>query len=154
MINEDVRPKKLNLHELLVRKTAVKVMKPEGWVESIISFEKKEANKATQLHNTVEISGFGKFYLSRNKLVKRITTVERILGHLEAKEASPERDRKIAYSKVDLEYYYKRLKSLPDVGYKRNNGGDKEYLSTPEGVEGSDRAGILGEDVDLQSVSL
>lgn len=69
--------------DVLITKTAIKTLKPEYIVEKVVNFQFKDAVSAMKTHNEVEISGFGKFYISQSKLRKRIKNSEDIISTLE-----------------------------------------------------------------------
>ncbi len=118
--NSIQKPKNLSHHDYLVRKVAVRVMKGEEIVAKVISHSFKEAHAALKVHSEVEISGFGKFYISQVKLKNRIATCQTIITRLLAKHEDhlakgmgeeAELDlKKLESTKATLKYYLERLK--------------------------------------------
>lgn len=82
------------LKEFLVKKLSLKLNTSERIIETVISNQFSTAFQATTHHNTIELSGFGKFTFSQHKAKK---TMEKYLA-LEAQykaiisnpESSPE----------------------------------------------------------------
>lgn len=52
---------------------------PEDWISKVISHQGEDGLKAVKLHDEVEFSGFGKFYMSQVKLKKKIFSMEKFL---------------------------------------------------------------------------
>lgn len=73
------------LKGVLVTRTAIKTLVPEDIVEKVIMFQFKDARDAMMEHEQVEISGFGKFLISPNKLRRRIENLEKTLVNMEIK---------------------------------------------------------------------
>lgn len=73
------------LKGVLVTRTAIKTLVPEDIVEKVIMFQFKDARDAMAEHEQVEISGFGKFMTSKNKIKKKIENLEGALKAMEIK---------------------------------------------------------------------
>jgi nucleoid DNA-binding protein len=59
----------------------------EGTVEAIIDWVTKDTRDATQIHKTIELSGWGTLKLHTKKITKKITGLENfIIKHTENKE--------------------------------------------------------------------
>ena len=98
------KPISMSVKDFLVRTLAVKMMMNEKMIEAVVNHQFQSANEAMDLNNSLEISGFGKFYFNGKKAVKR-------LGQLNAKKQAMERiiidettsEQKKRSSKVTLE---------------------------------------------------
>jgi|LakMenE18May11ns_1017448.scaffolds.fasta_scaffold9281305_2 nucleoid DNA-binding protein len=98
------KPISMSVKDFLVRTLAVKMMMSEKMIEAVVNHQFQSANEAMDLNNSLEISGFGKFYFNEKKAVKR-------LGQLNAKKQAMERiiidettsEQKKRSSKVTLE---------------------------------------------------
>jgi nucleoid DNA-binding protein len=98
------KPISMSVKDFLVRTLAVKMMMSEKMIEAVVNHQFQSANEAMDLTNSLEISGFGKFYFNEKKAVKR-------LGQLNAKKQAMERiiidettsEQKKRSSKVTLE---------------------------------------------------
>ena len=89
----------------LIGQLALSMELSEDIISKIVSFQGEDALKAVKLHDEIEFSGFGKFYLSQTKLKKRLSAYERAI---EKRKQLPEPDlKKIS----DLEKYSEELKS-------------------------------------------
>ena len=98
------KPISMSVKDFLVRTLAVKMMMNEKMIEAVINHQFQSANEAMDLNNSLEISGFGKFYFNGKKATKR-------LGQLNAKKQAMEKiiidettsEQKKRSSKVTLE---------------------------------------------------
>ncbi len=72
------KPASMSLTDFFIKKVALKTLISESIVDSIIKHQWKLANESTKTNNEVEISGIGQFYVSRNKVLKRIAHLESI----------------------------------------------------------------------------
>lgn len=137
---DDIKPKNLELHDFLIRKTAVKLMIDETIVDKVISNEKKSINKAFKTYSEVEISGFGKFFISQVKTRKKLVTLNNILTALQKKhvatplgeEVNPDIIIKIEFTHKEIAHYESKLKSDEDR-FKGNIGGSKEQPLSRKG---------------------
>ena len=77
------KPISMSVKDFLVRTLAVKMMMNEKMIEAVINHQFQSANEAMDLNNSLEISGFGKFYFNEKKATKRI-------GALNAKKTAME----------------------------------------------------------------
>lgn len=77
------KPINMSVKDYLVRTLAVKMMISEKTIETVINHQFQSANEAMDLNNSLEISGFGKFYFNEKKATKRI-------GQLNAKKTAME----------------------------------------------------------------
>jgi len=78
------KPISMSVKDYLVRTLAVKMMVSEKTIETVVNHQFQSANEAMDLNNSLEISGFGKFYFNEKKATKRI-------GQLNAKKQAMER---------------------------------------------------------------
>ena len=98
------KPISMSVKDFLVRTLAVKMMMNEKMIEAVVNHQFQSANEAMDLNNSLEISGFGKFYFNEKKATKR-------LGQLNAKKQAMEKiiidettsEQKKRSSKVTLE---------------------------------------------------
>ena len=75
----DSKPAAMNIKDYLIRLLAVKILTSEKTIDAVITHQFQSANEALDLNNSVEISGFGKFFFNNKKAIKR-------LGALNAKK--------------------------------------------------------------------
>jgi nucleoid DNA-binding protein len=78
------KPISMSVKDFLIRTLAVKMLTSEKTIETVINHQFQSANEAMDLNNSLEISGFGKFYFNEKKATKR-------LGQLNAKKQAMEK---------------------------------------------------------------
>lgn len=69
--------------EVLIKQLAASMELPEDVIFKVISFQGEDALKAVKVHDEVEFSGFGKFYLSQTKLKKFVNNIKNKLTKLD-----------------------------------------------------------------------
>jgi len=69
------KPQSLSMRDYLVRKLAVKLMVNEKVVDTVVAHQFSSANDALRVNDSIEISGFGKFFFNHKKAVKRMETL-------------------------------------------------------------------------------
>ena len=77
------KPVSMSVKDYLVRTLAVKMLISEKTIEAVVNHQFQSANEAMDFNNSLEISGFGKFYFNEKKATKRI-------GALNAKKTAME----------------------------------------------------------------
>ena len=71
------KPISMSVKDYLVRTLAVKMMISEKTIETVINHQFQSANEAMDTNNSIEISGFGKFYFNEKKAQKRLVDLTR-----------------------------------------------------------------------------
>lgn len=107
------------IKDALILKTAEQLGISPAVVDKVVMNQFKQANKAMKENKEVEISGFGKFLLSKTKINRRITKTEVIKERLEnllSKASTHEEVVKIN-TRLDgcitnLSFYKNKLESL------------------------------------------
>ena len=98
------KPISMSVKDYLVRTLAVKMMISEKTIETVINHQFQSANEAMDTNNSIEISGFGKFYFNEKKAQKRLTDLNRkknlMLEFIASAETSEQKKRS---SQVTLE---------------------------------------------------
>jgi hypothetical protein len=98
------KPISMSVKDYLVRTLAVKMMISEKMIETVINHQFQSANEAMDTNNSIEISGFGKFYFNEKKAKKRLEDLVRkknlMLEFLASAETSEQKKRS---SQVTLE---------------------------------------------------
>jgi nucleoid DNA-binding protein len=77
------KPISMSVKDFLVRTLAVKILTSEKTIEAVINHQFQSANEAMDLNNSVELSGFGKFFFNNKKAVKKIGALNAKKGALE-----------------------------------------------------------------------
>lgn len=80
-----VRPDADRIKSILITKTAIKELVSEDIVDRVINFQFKDFRDMVHEHDQIEISGFGKFLVSPNKVAKKINQMERAISKFQAK---------------------------------------------------------------------
>jgi nucleoid DNA-binding protein len=70
------KPISMSVKDYLIRTLAVKMMVSEKLIETVINHQFQSANEAMDVNNSLEISGFGKFYFNEKKAKKRLQALE------------------------------------------------------------------------------
>ena len=98
------KPISMSVKDYLVRTLAVKMMISEKTIETVVNHQFQSANEAMDTNNSIEISGFGKFYFNEKKAQKRLTDLNRkknlMLEFIASAETSEQKKRS---SQVTLE---------------------------------------------------
>lgn len=94
----------MSVKDYLVRTLAVKILTSEKTIEAVINHQFQSANEAMDLHNSIELSGFGKFFFNKKKAVKRINALiakKLALENILADDTSSEQKKKSARVTLD-----------------------------------------------------
>jgi hypothetical protein len=137
----DNKPISMSMKDYLIRVQSVKAMMSEKIIEAVVNHQFQSASLAMRTNNSIELSGFGKFYFNTKKAIKRLTSLERkrddlqnIVDSLETKEAKLTKAH--TYLKnVLLDIEYIKSKTNEPVTDLR---GMEEQASSIEASEGTD----------------
>jgi len=135
------KPISLPMKDYLIRTLAVKMMVQEKVIEAVINDQFNSANEAMRIHNSVEISGFGKFMFNYKKAQKKM---EKMLSQKELFE-SRLKDHSISEQKRNTEMV-KLTNVINNINilkpklyeYQTNLGGLEEQHSATSTSEGAD----------------
>lgn len=141
MMEIDNKPISMSMKDYLIRVQSVKAMMSEKIIEAVVNHQFQSASLAMRTNNSIELSGFGKFYFNTKKAIKRLTSLERkrddlqnIVDSLETKEAKLTKAH--TYLKnVLLDIEYIKSKTNEPVTDLR---GMEEQASSIEASEGTD----------------
>ena len=98
------KPISMSVKDYLVRTLAVKMMVSEKTIETVVNHQFQSANEAMDTNNSLEISGFGKFYFNEKKAKKRLELLNNKKRFMEGVIANPEvSEQKKRYTNVTLE---------------------------------------------------
>lgn len=108
----DNKPISMSMKDYLIRVQSVKAMMSEKVIEAVVNHQFQSASLAMRTNNSIELSGFGKFYFNTKKAIRRLTSLERKRDDLQNIVDSPEtKDAKLTkahtYLKnvlLDIEY--------------------------------------------------
>jgi nucleoid DNA-binding protein len=74
-MNIDSKPKSMSMKDFLIRVQAVKMMKSEKTIEAVVNHQFQSTNLAMRTNNSVELSGFGKFFFNGKKAQRRLDSL-------------------------------------------------------------------------------
>lgn len=90
-----VRPEAERIKSILITKTAIKELVSEDIVDRVINFQFKDFRDMVFEHDQIEISGFGKFLVSPNKVARKVEYMERTIAKYRNKlETQPDATEK------------------------------------------------------------
>lgn len=141
MMEIDNKPISMSMKDYLIRVQSVKAMMSEKVIEAVVNHQFQSASLAMRTNNSIELSGFGKFYFNTKKAIKRLASLERKRDDLQNIVNSPEtKEAKLTkahtYLKnVLLDIEYIKSKTNEPVTDLR---GMEEQASSIEASEGTD----------------
>lgn len=62
-----MKPTSMSVKEWIIKKMAINMVIPEKIIDAVVTHQFDSANDALNIHKSVEISGFGKFFFNRKK---------------------------------------------------------------------------------------
>lgn len=86
----DRKPVSMSMKDFLVRTQAVKMMKSERVIDAVVTHQFQSALQAVKDYNSVEISGFGKFYFNEGKARKKLAKQYEKLAMINTKLNTPD----------------------------------------------------------------
>lgn len=114
------KPMSMSVKDYLIRTLAVKILTSEKTIEAVVDHQFQSANEAMAINDSVEISGFGKFFFNSKKALKKIKALEakqRAMERFISSEDSTEQRKKSAA--VTLEKTLIQIEQLKDrTGYE------------------------------------
>ena len=61
------KPQSMSVKEWIIKKMAISMVVSEKIIDSVVVHQFDSANDALNLHDSIEISGFGKFYFNQKR---------------------------------------------------------------------------------------
>jgi len=136
------KPLSLSVKDYLIRKMAVKLLKSEKVIESVINHQFTSTNNALLTNNSVEISGFGKFFFNTKKAYKKLDKMfaqkEALQRQLVNPEVSEKRKDTARAKLSSLEIAIEILKPKIDVRPQQDLRGLEEQSNSPSPFENVD----------------
>ena len=113
------KPKSMSVKDYLIRTQSVKMLLSEKTVETIINHQFQSLSEAMRSNNSVELSGFGKFYFNSKKAAKRLANLlskkELFQRQLEDETITEARRNRanvtLATTELDIEYIKSKLET-------------------------------------------
>ena len=84
------KPISLSVKDWLIRKLAPKLLVSEKTLEAVVNHQFQSANEALANHESIEISGFGKFFFNHKKAAKRMIKLESQISVFEKMSQNPD----------------------------------------------------------------
>jgi nucleoid DNA-binding protein len=115
----------MSIKETLIKKTSFSTMVPEKTVDVIISHQFESATNALKKHNSVELSGFGKFLFNEKKGIKKLASRENIKsGYIKRLGGNSLSEEKRKSTEVRLISIEKEILILKEKLYGENKGNN------------------------------
>ena len=61
------KPQSMSVKEWIIKKMAISMVVSEKTIDAVVTHQFDSANDALNVHDSIEISGFGKFYFNQKK---------------------------------------------------------------------------------------
>jgi hypothetical protein len=106
------KPASMSLTDFFTKKTAVKTLTSESIVDAVIKHQWKSANEAVKTNNEIEISGIGRFYVSKAKVRKRLIKLEEIQRAYAKIIETSDDEKKVNSTKLKLASITERINNL------------------------------------------
>lgn len=131
----------MSMKDFLIRVQAVKMMKSEKTIEAVVNHQFQSTNLAMRTNNSVELSGFGKFFFNIKKAQKRLDSLrdrkvyieEALKDELLAEQRRKRYDTMLQNVILDIEF----LKSKTNE-FQSNLRGMEEQVDSSLGHETTD----------------
>jgi len=136
------KPISLSVKDYIIRKMAVKLLKSEKVIETVVNHQFTSTNNALLTNNSVEISGFGKFFFNTKKAHKKLDKMFAQKAALQRQLVNPEvseKRKETAKAKLSsLEIAIEILKPKIDVRPQQDLRGVEEQSDSPSSFENVD----------------
>jgi len=93
--------------DTLIKQVSENLGISEDIIFKVVAFQGEDALKAVKIHNEIEFSGFGKFYLSQRKLKNYITGISKGVEKL---RNQPDKEEKVNQLDTLLENLNKKVR--------------------------------------------
>ena len=131
--------------DVFITKTATKTLTNTQLVEKVIGFHFKDLIKALSTYSSIEISGFGKFEISNNKLKRKLKELRLIHGHMVKQLETGTYTRpteqmhiRIAGLEKDIAYLSARTTDEDETKFQRYCRRMEEHLLPTSSDKGTD----------------
>lgn len=107
------KPQSMSVREWLTKQMAISMVIPEKVIDAVVVHQFDSANDALNTNNSIEISGFGKFFFNVKKATAHYNKLLLIKGTYEKLLADPSTsDKKRQNTEVRMEGISNSIKSL------------------------------------------
>ena len=137
----DNKPASMSMKDYLIRVQSVKMMIGEKVIETIVNHQFISMAQAMRVNNSIELSGFGKFYFNTKKATKRLDNLISKKSYLEKvlenKDLDENRKRRAASHLASSIEEIAYLKSKTNE-FQPDLRGMEEQADSIEAFEGTD----------------
>lgn len=151
------KPVSMSVKDYLIRMMAVKMMVSEKTIEAVVDHQFQSANQALHENDSVEISGFGKFFFNRAKAERLMEKMlsKKALFEKQANDMSLSEQKRISAANK-LANTIESIETLKPRMYEvqRDLRGVEEQADSSRTYEGSDRGSEQEQDDNLRELSL
>jgi hypothetical protein len=88
------KPVTLTVKQWIIRNMSTKTMVQERIIEAVINHQCEGGMKGLERYDSLEFSGWGKFYFNRRKALQKLEKYRRIKGDLEKMLSNEEMEKK------------------------------------------------------------
>ena len=107
------KPASMSVREWITRKIAVGIMIPEGVIRLVMTHQFDSAYEALEENNSIEISGFGKFYYNEKKADREIKKcLSQQITYKKILDSEPTAEKKRLLAERQLKVVNKKLEGL------------------------------------------
>lgn len=146
------KPKSMSVKDYLIRILSVRMNVSKVIVEEVVNFQMQEAHEALKNSNSIEISGFGKFFYNKKKAQKKLEkNITKAAFYTKALESNELTEQKTQSYKLKLENTLKTIESIkPKLdGFQADTRRLEEQVNSIIKSKGLDRTSESTENVDL-----
>jgi hypothetical protein len=150
------KPVSLTMKAWIIRNMSVRILMQESVIETVVNHQFETALAALETCNSLEFSGFGKFFFNRPKAIKKLESLKEVLKKLnDVLEDSSITDIKRKNTEVKSEMIKKIFENLNIKvnGCISDMGGVAQQTIASEGIKGTNKEGGRDENGDLQGLS-
>lgn len=156
-LSTDSKPKSMSVKDWIIRKLAPKMMMNEKTIEAVVNYQFQGANEALSKHNSLEISGFGKWIFNEKKAIKTMAKYESQKAMFEEMLQQENLTEKRKHSlELKLQTALDNIRDLKPKIYEHRTdlrGVEEQPIST-QGDEGIDKDSGGGENNDMQKLPI
>jgi nucleoid DNA-binding protein len=142
---DSLRTEKIRVNkqaEVFITKTATKTLTNPRVVDRVMNFHFRDLLKALSSYSSVEISGFGRFTMSQNKLLKKLkANIEKVVelrSQIEIGQYSKSEEQtksKLAQLEKDIAYLESR-KTIDETRYSKYMARMEKSSNASREIEG------------------
>jgi nucleoid DNA-binding protein len=149
------KPVSLSMKAWIIRNMSVRTATQESVIETVVNHQFEAAYIALENCNSLEFSGFGKWFFNKPKAVKKLEKLREQINVMNSILEEPSltaTKRKNAQAKADiLKKMFEGLNRKLNGNVEDIRGMEKQVVS-PQGIEGTNTEGKRGENEDMREM--